>query len=241
MHTLPFTASGCARRALELGALAAAAMFSAACGSPDPAELPFFPMPVNDPPAVVMPLGGSPQSGPADAWLTAVEFGDFQCPYCVRVQPTLDEIRARYGDDLRIVWKNLPLDFHDRAMPAAIAAVCAAQFGEFWSMYEAIYDFAALSDAALHEFAALLISTDLLPAWEACLSTQAPRDRIAADKALAAEAGIRGTPTLVINGRIVVGAASFDEYRAVFDRELARAKESGVPRERYYDQVVLGL
>src|SRR6185503_4905247 len=65
-----------------------------------------------------VPVDSSPRLGPDDALVTIIEFSDFQCPFCKRVQPTLRAVRARYGDDVRIVWKHLPLPFHPLARPA---------------------------------------------------------------------------------------------------------------------------
>src|SRR5512145_1202220 len=72
-----------------------------------------------------VPIGNSPVKGSADAWVTIVEFTDFQCPHCGRVQGTLERLRERYGADLRFVLKHAPLPFHPDAHPAALAAECA--------------------------------------------------------------------------------------------------------------------
>jgi len=71
---------------------------------------------------VRVPVDGAPQRGPDDALVTIVVFSDFQCPFCSRLLPTLSALRERYGNDLRVVWRNNPLPFHQDAMPAAEAA-----------------------------------------------------------------------------------------------------------------------
>ncbi len=84
-----------------------------------------------DPAAVYkVPLGSSPEKGQKTAKVTIVEFSDFQCPFCSRVEPTLTQLEKEYGKDLRVVWKNSPLPFHQNAMPAAKAAVAAADAGQ---------------------------------------------------------------------------------------------------------------
>src|SRR6185312_2166343 len=105
-----------------------------------------------DPNAVYsVPLGDSPARGPKTAKVTMVEFSDFQCPYCGRVEATLKELQQDYGRDLRIVWKNNPLSFHQSAMPAAKAAMAAAAQGKFWEMHDKIFSDLAHHDAATYE------------------------------------------------------------------------------------------
>src|SRR6187551_3300877 len=79
--------------------------------------------------------------GPADAPVTLVEYGDFECPYCGRAEPVLRELLADFGDELRFVFRNLPLsDVHPRAQLAAEAAEAAAAQGKFWEMHDALLD-----------------------------------------------------------------------------------------------------
>src|SRR5512142_2343945 len=88
-----------------------------------------------DLPACVVPVNDSPTRGPADAWVTIVEFGDYQCPYCGASEPTLREVDAQ-RPGLRWVWKDFPLPQHPRALPTAIAAQCAYSQGHFWEMHD---------------------------------------------------------------------------------------------------------
>lgn len=86
-----------------------------------------------------VPVSGSPVRGPADAWVTLVEFSDFECPYCASVQATIDQLRLAYPADVRVVFKHYPLSFHAHARAAAIAAECAGEQGRFWEMHDAIF------------------------------------------------------------------------------------------------------
>ena len=80
----------------------------------------------------VVPVGDSPTRGPADAWVTGVEFGDFECPYCGEAEVTVKQVDAERPGIVRWVWKNLPLtSIHPRAMPDAIAAECAYDQNHF--------------------------------------------------------------------------------------------------------------
>ena len=86
-----------------------------------------------------VPVGTSPVSGPADAWVTIVEFSDFECPYCALVQPTLDTVLTGAGSDVRLVFKHFPLSMHAHARPAAIAADCAHAQGRFWEFHDLVF------------------------------------------------------------------------------------------------------
>ena len=84
-----------------------------------------------------VPIGDSPQRGPADAWVTIVEFADFQCPFCAREAPVLEDALAPYGADVRLVFKHFPLaSIHPYAQHAALAAECAGEQGMFWQMHD---------------------------------------------------------------------------------------------------------
>jgi protein-disulfide isomerase len=86
-----------------------------------------------------LPVGSSPVNGPADAWITVVEFSDFQCPYCATVQTTLATVLPEYGTDVRVVFKNYPLPFHAYARTTAIAAECAHAQGRFWRFHDLVF------------------------------------------------------------------------------------------------------
>jgi protein-disulfide isomerase len=86
-----------------------------------------------------IPVSDSPSLGPADAWVTVVEFSDFECPYCAQATNTLDQVKLAYPGSVRIVFKHFPLSFHPQARPAAIAAECAHAQGKFWEMHDLIF------------------------------------------------------------------------------------------------------
>src|SRR5262249_53933881 len=92
--------------------------------------------------------------GPKSAPVTIVQFSDFQCPFCSRVEPTMTQIEKTYGNKVRVVWKNYPLPFHDKAMPAAEAALAAGEQGKFWEMHDALFaNQAAMDHASLEKYA----------------------------------------------------------------------------------------
>lgn len=190
-----------------------------------------------------VPVGDAPQRGPADAWVTVVEFSDFQCPFCGAAAPQVAALLADLPADVRLLYRHLPLPQHLRAFPAAVAAECArlqgpAPDGAFWELHDLLFAHqAALGDADLAGYAAQVPGLDTA-AWSACLATQPPRDRVSADRDLAAALGVGGTPTFVVNGAVVLGVGGL---RAAVDAALVAAQASGIPRGEYYDRAVLGL
>src|SRR5581483_4276397 len=98
-----------------------------------------------------VPVGNSPVKGNNTAKVTIVQFSDFQCPFCSRVEPTITDLEKDYGKDVRVVWKNNPLPFHPNALPAAEAAMAAAEQGKFWEMHDKIFADQQHLDAATYE------------------------------------------------------------------------------------------
>jgi len=100
-----------------------------------------------------VPVDSAPVRGPPDAWVTIVEFSDFQCPFCRGAEPTIEAVLAAYPTDVRLVYKEFPLTgLHDRALPAALAADCAGQQAQFWPMHDLLFN-GSLEDDALVGYA----------------------------------------------------------------------------------------
>ncbi|HYS83152.1 MAG TPA: thioredoxin domain-containing protein [Anaeromyxobacteraceae bacterium] len=103
-----------------------------------------------------VPVGGAPVRGPADAWVTLVEWSDFECPFCRAAEPQVEQVLTQHPADVRLVYKQLPLtEIHERALPAALAADCAGQQGKFWEMHDLLMQ-GDLSDDALADYARTL-------------------------------------------------------------------------------------
>jgi len=175
--------------------------------------------------------------------VTIVEFGDMQCPFCNRVQPTLDRIRDRYGNDVRIVFKHNPLPFHDRALPAAIAlAEAHDQRGDaaFWAMHDLMWQNHGDLDRSHLESYARQVGLSL-PRFRRALDRQTHQSVIDTDRQLASDLGATGTPSFFINGRRLTGAQPFQSFADVIDEELAEARQlvqSGTPRSRLYAEII---
>lgn len=89
---------------------------------------------------VKVPIGSSPIRGPVNAWVTMVEFGDFECPFCGEEEPVVEALLRAFPNDLRLVFKNFPLtSIHPYAEGAAIAAECAGEQGDFWPMHDILF------------------------------------------------------------------------------------------------------
>jgi len=162
------------------------------------------------------PVKGNPR-----APVTVVVFSDFQCPYCARVEPTLKQVEAAYGDKVRFAWKHKPLPFHANALPAAEAAEAAREQGKFWPMHDKMFAAQQELSPAAYERWARELGLDL-NRFKAALASGRHKARIQEDDAQAGRLGIDGTPTLVVNGEKVVGAVPFENLKAVIDRQLAR-------------------
>jgi protein-disulfide isomerase len=161
-----------------------------------------------------------------------VEFGDFQCPFCGAVEPTILQVdAARPG--LRWVWKNMPLNFHPRALPTAIAAMCAHAQGHFWEMHDRLYaNQNAQSDGDLANYA-VQIGLNVTE-WQACLTSTEPVDQISADLQAADSARVDGTPAFFINGLSIVGSQPLGNFLPVIDQALSSAQASGSTPSGYY-------
>jgi protein-disulfide isomerase len=162
-----------------------------------------------------------PAKGPATAPVTIVEFSDFQCPYCSRLTPTLEQVKQKYGDKVRIVFRQFPLPFHQNAQKAAEAALCANDQGKFWQLHDAMFsNQAALGVDQLKAKAAELgLKAD---DFNKCLDSGAKAADIEADKKAGSAAGVNGTPAMFINGRFVNGAVPLEQITSVIDDELRR-------------------
>ncbi len=176
-----------------------------------------------DPPRVKPVIAAhNPMRGPADAPVVFIEYTDFQCPYCERVQPTIVAVRERYGDSVVHVFKNLPLPMHQQAGLAAEAALCAADQGKFWELHDWL--FANKNNISHDTLVAQAEGLSLdVPVFTECIDSRVHKSQVESDANEAGTFGIRGTPGFVINGRILTGAQPLDAFIAVIDDELKRA------------------
>jgi protein-disulfide isomerase len=162
--------------------------------------------------------------GPADAPVTLLEYGDFECPYCGRAETVMRELLSSFGDDIRYVWRHLPLnDVHNGAQLAAEASEAASDQGRFWEMYDLLLGHQdALSPKDLGTYAEQL-GLDVDRMWDE-LRRHTHAARVAEDVASADASGVSGTPSFFINGRRHQGAYDVETLSAA-----VRSARSRVP------------
>jgi protein-disulfide isomerase len=165
--------------------------------------------------------------GPAEAPVTLLEYGDFECPFCGQAESVVRELLSSFGDELRYVWRHLPLnDVHSSAQLAAEAAESASGQGKFWPFYDALFAHQGTFTAEdLLQYAADL---DLdLDRFRDDLRRHVATPRVAEDVASADESGVSGTPTFFINGRRHHGAYDIDTLAGAVRSARARAGPVG--------------
>lgn len=177
-----------------------------------------FPRPVE--PRLDVTDGGNPFLGPKDAKVTIVEFADYQCPFCARMVPTLKEIVKKYDGKVRWVYRDFPLDFHDQAMPAAVAASCAGQQGKYFEMHQMLFDNMQTLGADLYKKKAAELGLDAAK-FEECQKDPKVREEAMADMGEGQKFGVNGTPTYFVNGR-KMGGGDVREFSRVIEEELAK-------------------
>jgi protein-disulfide isomerase len=150
--------------------------------------------------------------GPADATLTVVEYGDYQCPYCAQAYTIVEKLSATFATSMRLVFRNLPLaDVHPHAERAAEFAEAVGLQDKFWPMHDRLYENQrSLGEDALRSYAKD-VGADLTKVEEA-LAGGAPRARVEADLEGAIRSGANGTPTFFVNGLRYDGSWFYDEF-----------------------------
>jgi len=172
-------------------------------------------------PRIPVSVDDDPSIGPADAKITIVQFAEYQCPYCGRAQETMDEVMKTYEGKIHFVFRDFPLSFHDRAIPAAIAANCADKQGKYWEVHSSFMaNQRALQEADLSK-AAADAGLDMSK-WNECRKDPAIEAEIRKDMEDGNAAGVSGTPAFFINGIFLNGAQPFDKFKVIIDRELAK-------------------
>jgi len=165
---------------------------------------------------------GAPFKGRANAPVTIVEFSDFHCPFCRRVLPTLSELESRYGDRIKFVFRDFPIEsLHPGATKAHEAARCANDQGKFWSYHDKLFDAPPKNSPELFKNLAKDVGLDS-KTFEECLNSGKHQAAIKADIAEGNSFGVTGTPAFFINGRIISGAQPLEAFARIIDDELAR-------------------
>ena len=175
-------------------------------------------------------LKNEPSRGPANAKVVLVEFSDFQCPFCSKGYATVEnQVLKDYGDKVKFYYKHYPLPFHPWATPGAIAAECAKQQKPeaYWTLYKGYFEQQKdITADNLKEKSLAMMANDKIDVakFNDCFDNKKTADKVKADMAEGSSVGVTGTPSFVINGRLIVGAQPYDNFKNIIDDELASSK-----------------
>ncbi len=162
--------------------------------------------------------GTSPSIGQFEAAITIVEFVDFECPFCVEVQPTIKQLLREFNGEVRLVFKNLPLEGHRNSLAIARAGYCANKQNRFWEYHDALF---RTPDLTLEKLKNLAIEVGLDKSeFEKCSNSAESKLGVEKDIELARTLQITSTPSFIVNGTTVTGALSFDKFRQLVQQEL---------------------
>jgi protein-disulfide isomerase len=183
-----------------------------------------------------------PSFGEPDALVTIVEFSDFQCPYCVRVNGTLSKIKEDNADKIRLIFRQHPLPMHKQAPAAARASLAAHKQGKFWEMHDALFANGRQLDADNAKIYELAEGMGMdIAAFKKDMDSDATKTMVKEDEETSMKWGARGTPAFFINGRFLSGAQPPEAFQALIDEEYKKAekfmKDKGVKAEDLYDEM----
>lgn len=168
-----------------------------------------------------LPVGSSAVKGDADAPVTITLFDDFQCPYCAKLVPTLDQVMAAYPKQVKVVFKHFPLSMHKFAKQAAVASIAARNQGKFWPLHDQLFaNYNKLNDVKIRELAEA-VGLDMTR-FDQDMANPALLQEVNNDIQLGAKAGVRGTPAAYINGRQLKDR-SLKGFKMMIDAELKKA------------------
>jgi len=164
--------------------------------------------------------------GPSTAAITLVEYGDYECPHSAEAATIVNELRSRYADQLRLVFRHYPLSAkHPRAQPAAEAAEAAATQGRFWEMHRLLFvGQPGLDDEHLRDYAKQLY-LDMVR-FDAALAQHTHAVRVKRDVISGERSGVRGTPTYFINGKRHEGPDDLTGLVTAIEEALGRNRKS---------------
>lgn len=175
---------------------------------------------------VQVEVGKSPTMGKDSAPVTIVEFSDFQCPFCSRAAETVNEIKKKYGNKVRVAFKHFPLPMHREAGPTSEMAMCVHEQNpdKFWKFHDlAFKNQDKLDEANLIKFAKDA-GVDGKKAEE-CLKAGKFKQMVSEDMAYGEKIGVRSTPTFFINGQLVAGALPIESFSEIIDEAISDSKK----------------
>ena len=159
-----------------------------------------------------------PIRGAQNAVITLLEYADYECPYCLQIQPTLQKLEAEYKGKMAFAYKDAPLPMHANAQKAAEATHCAAAQGKYWEMHDMLLTKKQLEVPMLKEYARALKLDGA--AFDKCVDSDAMAGIVRESLAEAQTMGVQGTPSFFVNGRAITGTANYDRIKELIEEEL---------------------
>jgi protein-disulfide isomerase len=170
---------------------------------------------------VTIPTAGAPVLGPANAAVTLVEFSDFQCPFCFEGAAQLHTLLKAYPTQLKLIFKQYPLDTHSQAALAAAASIAAHRQGKFWALHDAMFE--KRQDLSRPSLMAMAKRVGLdMQRFSADLDSADVHAVVTHDREDGDRAGVEGTPTVFIDGQRYNGLLELDNLRPVIEGELKK-------------------
>lgn len=158
--------------------------------------------------------------GPANAPITVVEYADFECPHCRVISPILHQLVGQMNPNVRLCFKHFPVRGHSHAVDASIAAIAAGRQGRFWQMHNALYASSPDLDDGDLLAAARSAGVGDIGRWQRDLRDRSIRQQVQSDKLEGIRLGVRGTPTIFVNGKQYLGQKNNSEIRDRLEEEL---------------------
>ena len=168
-------------------------------------------------------VGNAPFIGGKDAKVEIVEFSDFQCPFCAKASGLVQELKKKYGNKIKVAFKQYPLPFHSQAKMASVAALCANEQNtkHFWKLHDAFFaDQSKLSVEDIKKTAKGL-GVDSTK-FDKCLDDKKFLSQVEADIEQGKKLGVKSTPTFYVNGQLVAGAQPIEVFEEIIEEELSR-------------------
>jgi protein-disulfide isomerase len=170
------------------------------------------------PPTADLNLAKANIKGSQDAPVVFVEFADYECPYCQKVNPQIQQLKKEYGDKLAIVYKDFPLPMHHGSEKAAEAARCAGEQGKFWEYHDVLFYSKQVDIDSLKEHARVLkLNGD---AFDTCLDSGSEAKSVKQDLDEGKDLGLTGTPSFFVNGHFVSGVVDYGALKDLVNQQL---------------------
>ncbi len=153
-----------------------------------------------------------------NASVSIIDFSDFQCPACKMFSGQLKAIMQHYGDKINVDYKHFPINSNSYIL--AEASECARDYGKFWEYHDLLFE--SSKKQTTISLTSMAVSLGInAEAFSTCLQTGEKREKVITDQREGGQLGVKGTPTLLINGVLMEGAKSFNELKSIIDKELA--------------------